>query len=302
MDNMLQIVRQEALEAKFCRKQINPKIREAILANSDMLDKIEHGVELVKEYCSQATYASKMARLAQVSLLDPQELVTDIFVGIAYFQMSTMYASVCAQIAGRLGFDDRREAILTVSELLAVLCETDAFDITKASREASLYLVSRIPLGQELIEWIINSAYMPPMVCKPLELENNYSSGYLTHKDSLILGPGNHHDGDLCLDVLNTMNQVALKLDTDFLCAMGEVPKHEPETAEQRDLWLQFEAKSKEIYLLIARLSNEFYLTNKVDKRGRVYAQGYHITTQGAPYKKAMIELANEEVVEGVPS
>lgn len=301
MDTMLQIVRQEALEAKFCRKQIDPKIREAILANPGMLNKIEHGVELVQQYCAQQVYASKMARLAQVSLLDPKELVLDIFVAMAYFQVETLFTSVCAQVSGRLGFDDRREAILTVSELLAVLCETDAFDLTKAGRTDSIMAVSRIPLEHELIEWIYNTAYLPPMVCTPLELENNYSSGYLSHKDSLILGAGNHHDGDICLDVLNTMNQVALKLDTTFLCTMEEVPKHDLETAEQRDLWQAFKAKSAQMYVLIATLGEQFYLTNKVDKRGRVYAQGYHINTQGSPYKKAMIELANEEVVQGVP-
>jgi DNA-directed RNA polymerase len=45
---------------------------------------------------------------------------------------------------------------------------------------------------------------------------------------------------------------------------------------------------------------NEIYLTNKVDKRGRIYAQGYHITTQGTSFKKAMLELAHEELVTGI--
>jgi len=46
---------------------------------------------------------------------------------------------------------------------------------------------------------------------------------------------------------------------------------------------------------------NEFYLTNKVDKRGRIYSQGYHINTQGTSFKKAMIDLAHEELVTGMP-
>ena len=46
---------------------------------------------------------------------------------------------------------------------------------------------------------------------------------------------------------------------------------------------------------------NRFYLTHKVDKRGRIYAQGYHITTQGTAFKKAMIELAEPEFIEGAP-
>jgi hypothetical protein len=140
------------------------------------------------------------------------------------------------------------------------------------------------------------------MVCEPLELKSNLDSGYLTHKDSLILGRGNHHAGDICLDVLNRMNRVALKLDTDFLRTVEEEPTFELDTSEKRSMWLNFKAQSARMYMLMHNLGNEFYLTHKVDKRGRIYAQGYHINTQGAAYKKAMVDLANEELVEGVPS
>lgn len=302
MDTMLQIARQEALEEKFSRKKIDKKIRDAIMANPDMLTKIDQGVQMVEEFCSHTYYPSKDARVNCLKALDLRSMVQDIFVAIAHFQQSTMFSNVCAQVASRLGFDDRRAAVLTISELLAILCETDAFDITKDSPEASLMLISRIPLGQELVDYIMESAYLPPMVCTPLPLQNNYSSGYLTHKESIVLGPGNHHDGDLCLDVLNTVNQVALQLDTEFLSSLSETPKKPLETAEQRDNWDHFVKTSYRMYGLIATLGNRFYLTNRVDKRGRMYAQGYHISTQGSPFKKAMIELANEEPVTGVPA
>lgn len=301
MDSILQITRQEALEARFSRKHIDKKIKAAILDNPDMLQKIDHGVSLVQSYCSKDYYASKKARVAQVSQLELSNLVLDIYVGIAYFPMETLFTSACSQISGRLGFDDRKDAITTVSELLAILCETDAFDITKASREASLMVISRIPLGQKLIEFINNSAYLPPMVCKPLELTCNYSSGYLSHKESLILGAGNHHDGDICLDVLNTMNGVALKVDTDYLCAFEEAPTHDLDTAEKRDQWHAHKVQSYGMYLLMAKLGNRLHLTYRVDKRGRAYAQGYHVNTQGTAFKKATLELANEELITGVP-
>lgn len=302
MDTIRNIVLQEEMESKFSRKLIDPKIRAAILDNPDMVAKIEQGVSLVQQYCAGTYYASKMARVAQVSLLNHQQMVTDIFVGVAYFPMETLFTSACAMISGRLGFSDRREAIMTVSELLAILSDTDAFDLTKANRRASIMLVSRIPLEQELVEFVNNSQYLPPMVCKPLVLENNYSSGYLSYRESLILKAGNHHEGDLCLDALNIMNSVALQLDVEFLKAIDEMPKHALETAEQRDLWQAFKATSNKIYLMLIKMGNKFYLTHKVDKRGRAYAQGYHVTTQGSPHKKAMIELANEEVVEGAPT
>lgn len=139
------------------------------------------------------------------------------------------------------------------------------------------------------------------MVCKPLELTSNYSSGYLTHTDSLILGSGNHHDGQICLDVLNTINNVALKLDTDFLSTVEEEPTFALDTPEKVDQWAGFKKQSYAFYLLMATNGNVFHLCNKVDKRGRTYVTGFHISTQGTAFKKASIELANEELVLGVP-
>jgi len=36
--------------------------------------------------------------------------------------------------------------------------------------------------------------------------------------------------------------------------------------------------------------------------RGRLYSQGYQITTQGTGFKKAAIEFSTQELVEGVPN
>jgi hypothetical protein len=208
---------------------------------------------------------------------------------------------VSAQIACRLKFSDRTEAITTVAELLGVLCRTDAFDIDKPDRMASLTLVSRMNLPVNLVDFIENSQYLPPMVCEPLELTHNFSSGYLTHNDSLILGTGNHHDGDICLDVLNLMNRVALRLDTDFLSTVEEEPTFGLDTQDKEELWADFKRQSYKFYNLMVQCGNKFYLTHKVDKRGRIYAGGYHINTQGTAFKKASIELAHEEIVTGAP-
>lgn len=300
METIKQIVLQEMNEEKYNRKHIDAKIKAAIEQHPEMLAKLKQGVELVEKYKAGQYYESKMRRIAQLNNLDTAALVLDIFVGIAYSQRPELFTAVSAQIASRLKFSDKTEAITTVAELLAVLCLTDAFDITKADRSASLMLESRIPLPEKVLGFIENSQYLPPMVCEPLELTHNYSSGYLTHNDSLILGTGNHHDGDICLDVLNIMNKVALKLDTDFLSTVEEEPTFELDNQDKTDQWYAFKRQSYEFYSLMVQQGNSFYLTHKVDKRGRIYAMGYHITTQGTAFKKAMLELANEELVTGV--
>ena len=301
MNTLKQIVMQEANEERFSRKFIDIMIREDIERNQDMQDKIIKGALLLQKYVDGQYYESKMRRLAQLKKLDMRLLTEDIFVGIAYFQQHELYSSACAQMASRLKFSDKIESVTTIAEILAVLCQTDAFDIDKEDKLASLKIISRIPLSLKTVRFIEHSAYLPPMVCTPHKLTTNYSSGYLTHNDSLILGQGNHHSGDICLDVLNIMNAVPLKLNTEFLSTVEEEPTFEISNNEQADMWRQFKRQSYEFYTLLVNQGNRFYLTHKVDKRGRIYAQGYHITTQGTPFKKASVELADEEYLTGVP-
>lgn len=301
METLRQVVLQEMNEERYNRKHIDTKIRNEIIANPDMVRRLDHGEQLIEKYLAGEYYESKMRRIAQLENLDVRALVMDIFVGIAYSQKPELFTSVSAQMASRLKFSDKTEAITTVAELMAVLCATDAFDISKEKKLSSLMVVSCIPLSDKLISFIDNSQYLPPMVCEPLELTHNYSSGYLTHNDSLILGNGNHHDGDICLDVLNTMNKVALKLDTDFLCAVEEEPTFELITQDQIDQWKKYRHQCLMFYVLMNDQGNNFYLTHKVDKRGRIYACGFHINTMGTPTKKAMLELAQQELIEGVP-
>jgi len=295
------ILAQELIEKNFNRKHIDVKLREAIEANPRTMAQLEHGISLVEKLLEGAYYESKNIRFAQVREMVVEDMVMEIFIGSCYCQKAELFTSVSAQMASRLNFSDRVDAIATVAEIMAVLCETDAFDIFKETPQSSLMVESKIELDDELLNWISLSQYLPPMVCEPLELTHNYSSGNLTHNDSLLLGTGNHHDGDLCLDVLNTMNRVQLKLNLDFLCKVEEQPTYEIENQDQLDGWNKFKQDSYTMYSLMAKQGNRFFLTHKVDKRGRAYASGYHINTQGTPFKKAMLQLFNEELVTGVP-
>lgn len=301
-DSVEQITRQENIERQFNRKHIDGYIKKELEALPEMEAKIEQGVGLLVQYMSQDYYASKNARIAQLQGMDLHSLVLSIFMGVAYCIRPELFTAVTSQLASRLKMSDKVAAIQTIAEILAVLCNTDVFDITKEGRDASLKVISRIPLSASLVSYIENSQYLPPMVCRPLPLENNYSSGYLTHNDSLILGSGNHHEGDICLDVINLLNQVPLRLDTEFLSTFEEQPTFALDTQEQRESWDRYKRQSYDFYLMLAQYGNQFYLTHKVDKRGRIYSQGYHVTTQGTAFKKASIELAQEEIINGVPT
>jgi hypothetical protein len=290
-------------EYMYSRKFVDGYIEQEIRDNPQMEAKVTQGVVLLTDWLAlDHGYDSKNNRLAQLADIEIEPLVRSLFVGVAYCQASTLFTSVSAQLASRLKFDDKADSILTVAEMLAVLCETDAFDITKANKNASMYVIAHIPISQKLVRYVDQAGYLPPMMCEPEELVNNYDSGYLTHNDSLVLGSGNGHAGDLCLDVLNKRNKVPMRLCTEFLSKVEEMPTFELDTAEKVQQWAQHKTESYQRYSMVANQGNRFWLTNKPDMRGRLYTQGYHINIQGTAFKKAMIEFADEELVEGVPT
>ncbi|MCM2973745.1 hypothetical protein [Larsenimonas suaedae] len=302
MNTMTAYDTQLSNEYRFSRKFIDQYIRQEIADHPETEQRVHHGAALLQDWLSQDYFESKNQRLAQLATFDLEELVRVIFVQVAYCQIAELFTSVSAQLAGRLKFSEKAEGIQTAAELLAVLCQTDAFDIIKEDVQASLMIQSAIPLSERLLTYISQSRYLPPMVCEPDTLTHNYQSGYLTHNDCLILGGGNGHDGDICLDVLNTQNRVALRLDTELLSTLEENATFDIDTAEKDVQWRDFKATSYELYSLLARQGNCLWLTHKVDKRGRIYAQGYHITTQGSSFKKASLELHRQEVVGDVPA
>ena len=295
------VEQQNIIEDTYNRKLIEEKIRDYVLHDRKILDLIYKGIVYVKDWIAiPHKYPSKQARIDELSALDISKVVHEIIIGTAYFQYPELFTSVVPQIASRIGLSDRIDAITTVSELLAILCNTDLFDITKTSDQASLMLVSNIKLDQQLIEFIEGSQILPPMICRPRRLEDNYWSGYITHQESLILGKNNYHNGDICVDVLDIMNSVVLKLDEVFITTVNEEPKKVLKDRDQITAWKQFTKQSEVFYKLMLEHNNKFYITHKVDTRGRIYSHAYHINTMGAPYKKASLEFYKEELVTGI--
>lgn len=301
MKQMLKTDLQTSNEFFFAKKHIDKYIRTAITESTVLAERVQVGMEILRTWLSQEYEPKKRARLDVVGSLEAQEIVLRCFVQTAYCTTPQTFVSVASQLAHVLGFDDRVDALQTTSEILAVLASTGVYGIEHAENNDSLWIVSRIQLPPNLVDAAIRAEYLPPMVTPPKRLRKNNESPYFTITDNVMLGRGNYHAGNLGLDVINTQNQVPLCLSREFLEAVPEVPTFEVDTLQKQQLWATFVQTSQRIYQMLFQQGNEFYLTNKVDKRGRLYAQGYHVTTQGTAFKKAMIELAKPEIVEGVP-
>ena len=272
-------------------------------------------IESILEYCNKEySYASKnkrMERLRQYTAKDWYELVIQIAVGCAYCQTQELFTSITGKLAYRLGWDNHREAICTMSELLVCFAQHDVIDIAyKAAggkgrryKALSIAIQANIPLSEELVRYVVRSEYLPPMVCEPEPVTHNNQSGYLTHDDSVVLNF--RTDEPISLDVINRQNQTPLAIDLDFMLNNEQVSNKPLDTVDKAQDFANFTKLVKEFSLLLhhqsdanSEIPGALYLNHKYDTRGRMYCQGYHINYQGQPYQKACLDFAEPEYVD----
>lgn len=294
---------QERLEENYYKEPVEKRVlcfikdsyQEQIVEGTNILYKWLDYVEI------ECKSPKKIDRLSFLRDWDLEEVVQKAFLLIA-FNQEALFTTVSAQLSSKMKFSDTADAIQTAAEILAVLAHTKVFTVYKRDKQDSLRVHSYMQFPEDIQKGIENTMFNLPMVCPPKELQQNTDSPYLTVKDKLILGKKNFHSENISLDVLNTQNSIPLSLNLEFLKTVKEVPTKDFQTLEQEQQWKEFIDQSNAVYLKVLRsFENVFYLPNSVDKRGRMYARGYHITTQGTSFKKSMIDFAETEVVTGIP-
>ena len=251
-------------------------------------DEIDSLTTSLREYISQSYWDSKNKRLQSINK-DLTKVILNILtqtvlIASDYVPLLTICSSVSFS-------DDKYHDIQTAADVLWLINQTDLIliDIVDDTR----YIASNMELSDELINRLTNMCVLPPMLVKPRTLRHNKSSGYLTiTNSSLILGDKeNYHDECISLDVLNTLNSQAYQLNLD-ICY-----KYEKELTG--DELTHNKAKEQFEYFRDVIQDKTIFFTHKVDKRGRIYSQGYVFHTQGSSYEKACINLKTKEFVTG---
>lgn len=171
--------------------------------------------------------------------------------------------------------------------------------------EMGSQLIMRYDVSEDVYDDMDKFQYPMPMVSEPKTVNQNWDSAYYTLKCSMLLKSGNHHDDDICLDHLNRQNSVALSLDEDVIAFCenqwdGVTNRKSSMTDDEYKQLLttfeKFKKVGKDVAQHLMVHGNRFFMTYRYDKRGRCYAQGYHINPQGNDYQKAMVSFAHQEV------
>ena len=268
-----------------------------------LLDKYTNEIDSLttslREYISQSYWDSKNERLQAINK-DLTKVILNILTQTVLIASDYVpLLTICSSVSFGLG---KYHDIQTCADVLWLINQTDLIliDVVGDTR----YIQSNMVLSDELYNRIHLMCVLPPMLVKPRTLRHNKSCGYLTiNKDSLILGDKeNYHDECLSLDVLNTLNSQALCLDLDICYKFQKEFKSEfdKDTDEYLNQKKTYEKAKEQFEFFRDKIQDHtIHFTHKVDKRGRVYSQGYTFNYQGTSFEKACLQLKVKEFVTG---
>lgn len=190
-----------------------------------------------------------------------------------------------------------------VAELLKEVVEDDLIDFDMEQMK----FVLKYEITADVEEQLANYQFPLPMIIPPREVKNNHmGSGYISRKGRIILNGSDVFDEeDVCLDHINRANSVGLSLNMNVIASEEGymiLPKRKNGESFEDFQKRQKQAKvfyenSMNVMQGLLTLGNTFWLTHKYDRRGRTYAVGYHVNSQGTDYNKAVLELANKELI-----
>lgn len=196
-------------------------------------------------------------------------------------------------------FDSHPEPHQACADAILVMLEKAYFEWDPDSEK----VVVEYEISPDLQAMIDRYQYPMPMVVEPNQVAGNRDTGYLTIKGSLLLR-NNHHNGDICLDHINRMNQVPLSINATVVAFVRNQWKnldHRKRDESKEDFekrqraFAKYDTNSRDVIDALLAYSDTFWLTHKYDKRGRTYAQGYHVNYQGNDWNKACVQFAEPE-------
>lgn len=304
------MVTQNQIEHILHKQHVLEDLRQSL--EQDIPEYIDSAVILYSEWLEDVKWDSHERRKETIRYHDKRQIVTKILTAITMYCQNMM---TLVSIGSMINLTDELEKLDNVQlscDLIALLEPVGLYELVR-NMSGTITVHSCIEPNKSILRRMRIGCYLPPMVCKPDTLYSNNDSGYKTiNKDSLMCqGRKNEHSGNIGLDVLNIIN--ANKYELDNHISDDVKPWHREILSAtaiselcQEDLDIyNAELVTREKYLeqynyLKTLIANRtIWFTHKVDKRGRVYAQAYHFSTQGTDYDKACISLKHKEYITG---
>lgn len=292
--------------------RIEERVLHESIQEAGGMPEIDEAIRLIQEFRSQEYFSKKGNPLKKknrrLAKWDPRhediyELVIAIWCMTMVHGPMTMQA-VCGLLNNRIDMVNTIDRVHILASCVALVSKTGLIQVHRGESGQNIMVDSEYQMGDEL-----------PVIDRHGTVFNRVQPVYSNldpDQGSMLLGGKiNHHEKNICLDHINKMNRIPLTLNKGFLFKYAEDPKKDYFTDEwgnedpawkhqvKEDMWKLFKGKSQEKYLelMSSKGGNRCYLNHKYCTRGRTYAVGYYINTQGSSFKKACLELAHKEML-----
>ena len=300
MIKMDAVTQQTVTEYKYDKSRINKNIQKAIKEDSDLYALVLKGIDAVYNLIETKFEDNKKnKRLNKIEPDSIEHIVLTLCSTVFTESGSLSMANLMGRHKYLLG-ENLETGLDNLADIIIAMVDADVFDL-ELSMWNEAYIRPKLICDEEIFKYIKDTMYLPPMLVEPRKLYKNSDSPYLTRSnDSNILKEQwNYHNEDICLGVINNQNKVPFSLDLNFLSKIEEEATYLLDTKEKKEQFLKFKKDSYEVYKYLVANGNEFFIPIKADKRGRLYRQGYHVNTQSNSFRKASINFAQKEVIEG---
>ena len=246
---------------------------------------LEEAIDRLSIYANSVySYESKNKRLREWSpdRFHLYNFATKVFMGCLLHPEGMTYQAMIGYVSGQIKCDAVIDRAKCAAEAIAVIYRSELIKITKIS-DSTMMITTEYELGDDIP---MLDKHVPKFV-KPGLLQSN----------SILGNRFKQHTANTCNDHINRMNSVRLSLDTRLLSTNLEQPSTTIDSVDEQVQWDTFKRHSGEMYNRTIAHGNTFYLKHAYDTRGRCYCEGYYINYQGSSFKKAIVQLADKEVV-----
>ena len=225
-------------------------------------------------------------------LKDSEEIATILLINSIGFniQIQELIGRIAHKISSNCSYTEK---IQNASDIIEA-CDNTFYEVIIGQH---IMVESFYNLEPETYEYIALRTYQPPMVVKPRDWISNDDGGYYDTPIHCILGSTyNQHSKPQALDILNTLQSIEWKLNPTIL-GLEEQPNKQFKSITSHEQFMQMASDSQKTYSEYK--DRKFWFIWQFDKRGRMYSKGYHINIQASGYKKALLDFAELNPIEG---
>lgn len=267
------------------------KVLQVISTDKKWKDRYDKTYANIDKYLiNKSFYQSKLDRIQEwIDSGDVWEEMTELVISIILITVEhteIAYSALVGMLANRVSLKDPINRAKTVADIVGIMILTDMLDL-EGEYGATAMLVTRLKLTLEPEDKHVIFEKIETVTC------NKSDYGHV-----ILGGKIKQHDKFVSLDVINKQNSILLSLNVKLLSKITHKPSKPLETEEMKEQWKLFARECTNKYLeAIHTKRNQFSIVHKYDTRGRMYADSYYINYQGTAYQKAVIQLANKEIV-----